>query len=259
MKPLEEVVMEALECPDKELFPYMPYILQDFWELGTNPEVVISLIEKHLKDTETLNVLDLGCGKGPVSVKISAKLQCKCYGIDAIPEFIDFARAKAVEYNVGGLCRFEIGDIREKVKTISGFDVIIAGSIGNVFGDFYKTLTILSRCLNHHGAIVIDHAYSNDDDDFTHPRLLTQQELLRQITSSKMRLVDEIVVERNSEIYEKYDMEYAQLKNRCEELTALYPEKSFLFNRYLELQKSEYEALKSEITCSTMFIKRASD
>jgi len=34
------------------------------------------------------------------SIKVAVKLGCKCYGIDAIHEFIDYAQKKVLEYKV---------------------------------------------------------------------------------------------------------------------------------------------------------------
>ncbi len=73
MKTIEECVVTAMDGTNKELFPYLPYILQDVWEFGANPEAVISLISKYFSHTAGLNVLDLGCGKGAVSIKVSQK------------------------------------------------------------------------------------------------------------------------------------------------------------------------------------------
>jgi ubiquinone/menaquinone biosynthesis C-methylase UbiE len=65
-----------------------------------------------------LRVLDLGCGKGAVSVKLAAALKCNCYGIDGISEFIETSKEKAKEYGVDALCCFEVGDIREEVDAL---------------------------------------------------------------------------------------------------------------------------------------------
>src|SRR4030042_5201175 len=107
MKTIEESVVTAMDGSDKELFPYLPYILQDLWEIGADPDAIIELISKHFKHYTDLKVLDLGCGKGAVSVKVSKALGCNCYGIDAIPEFIVFAQQKALEFKVEHLCTFE--------------------------------------------------------------------------------------------------------------------------------------------------------
>ncbi len=104
MKSLEESVATSLDCSGNSLLPYLPYILQDFWEIGASPEVIIDLIRKHKKNYSTLDVLDLGCGKGAVSIKVALELRCRCLGIDALSEFIDEARRRAQEYHVTSMC-----------------------------------------------------------------------------------------------------------------------------------------------------------
>ena len=112
MKTLEESIAAAMDCAqDTVIVPFLPYILQDFWGLGTPPEIVIDLVQKHCKHCSNLNVLDLGCGKGAVSIKLAEALKCNCFGIDGIPEFIETAKEKAQEYGVESLCRFEVGDV----------------------------------------------------------------------------------------------------------------------------------------------------
>ena len=88
MKSVEESVVAAMDGTDKELFPYLPYILQDLWEIGADPEIITRLIERHSINPGSLKILDLGCGKGVISIKAAKRFGCTCYGIDAIPEFI---------------------------------------------------------------------------------------------------------------------------------------------------------------------------
>ena len=145
MKPIEESVVIAMDGSDQKLFPYLPYILQDLWEIGADPEIIIGLIKKYFDNYTDLKILDLGCGKGAVSIKISKTLGCKCYGIDAVPEFIKYAQYKADEFQVSHLCKFEPGDIRKKIEKLTDYDIIILGAIGPVFGDYYKTLSTLSK------------------------------------------------------------------------------------------------------------------
>lgn len=116
MKTLEESIAVAMDGgQDTAIVPFLPYILQDFWEIGTPPEIIIDLVQKHCNDYSKLNVLDLGCGKGAVSLKLAQALKCSCYGIDGIPEFIRTSEEKALEYGVDALCRFEAADIRTRI------------------------------------------------------------------------------------------------------------------------------------------------
>ena len=77
MKSIEESVVTAMDGSDKELFPYLPYILQDIWEIDTDPATVIDILKANFQDFADLKILDLGCGKGAVSVKVAAALGCK--------------------------------------------------------------------------------------------------------------------------------------------------------------------------------------
>ena len=264
MKTIEESVLTAMDCTDettlsytdKGLLPYLPYILQDFWEIGSNPETMIELIKKHFTAEISPKVLDLGCGKGAVSVKVAKHLNCECHGIDAIPEFISFAQSKSEEYGVGNLCRFEVDDIREKIKTLEKYDVIILGAIGQVLGNYLETLAILDNNLNEDGIIIIDDGYIEDHGNFTHDQILKKSDLLKQISNAGMYLADEIVAAGEHDISATYDTEYENLLKRCEELCKKHPDKAELFKAYSNQQKKEYDNLKNRIVCSTMVIKK---
>lgn len=256
MKTIEESVLTAMDCTDSEILHYLPYILQDFWEIGSDPDVMIYLIKKHQTNINTLKVLDLGCGKGVVSVNIAKQLNCECYGIDAIPEFISFSALKAVEYGVGNLCKFEIGDIREKVKMLGKFDVIILGAIGQVFGNYLATLTILNNNLKEGGIVIIDDGYIEDESSFKHEHVFIKSELKKQISDAGMQLIDEVVTREDASVGANYDTEYDNLLKRCQELSDKYPDKAEIFINYSNQQKNEYDNLKNEVTCSTMVVKR---
>ncbi len=256
MKTIEESVLTAMDCTDSDILPYLPYILQDFWEIGSDPDVMIDLIKKHLTGFNNTKVLDLGCGKGAVSIKIAKQLNCECYGIDAIPEFISFSSSKADEYGVGNLCKFEVGDIREKIGTLAKYDVIILGAIGQVFGNYFETLTLLKNNLKDGGIVIIDDGYVEDENSSKHEQVFSKSELKIQISDAGMQLIDEVDVSGDKDFTANYDTEYNNLKKRCQELIVKYPGKSKIFLNYCDQQKKEYENMKNEIKCSTMVIKR---
>ncbi len=255
MKSIEECAVMAMDGSDKELFPFLPYILQDIWEIGADPDTIINIIRKHYKHYADINILDLGCGKGAVSVKLSATLGCSCHGIDAIPEFIAYANQKANEYKVAHLCNFETGDIRERIQHLSGYDSIILGAIGPVFGDYYATLTRLADCLNDQGIIIIDDAYIEDNSDFSHPLIYKQNTILQHIDQSGMELVD-IQSFDKEQIRVADDFIYHHLKNRCDELIQKHPDKKHLFENYVKKQEFEIDVLMNKVIATTMVIRK---
>lgn len=257
MKTLEESVVTAMDGSDKELFAFLPYILQDLWEIGADPEIIIRLISKHFEIVSDLKILDLGCGKGAVSVKVSKALGCHCHGIDAIPEFIEYARQKSDEFKVAHLCTFEKGDIRERIKHLKGYDVIILGAIGPVLGDYYTTLTSLEKCLSKNGIFIIDDGYIEDDSDYTHPLMYNKSTLLQQIEKAGMQLVENVIPE-SVDIKDSDDYIFKNLEKRCQELIQKYPDKKTLFHDYIQEQIIENDVLENKVTGATMVIKRKS-
>ena len=159
-------------------------------------------------------VLDLGCGKGAVSIKIAKQLNYPCYGIDAIPEFISFAKEKAKEYGVGNLCKFEVADVRQKVQTIGKYEIIILGSVGQVFGTYYETLRILTNNLTKDGILIIDDGYLEEKSSFTHDQVFFKKEITKQIAEAGMELIDEIISDEASGAAEIYDQEYENLSTK---------------------------------------------
>jgi cyclopropane fatty-acyl-phospholipid synthase-like methyltransferase len=255
MKTIEESVVTAMDGSDKELFPYLPYILQDLWEIGADPDAIIRLVSNHFEEYADLKILDLGCGKGAVSVRLSQKLGCTCYGIDAIPEFVEFAQQKATELKTNHLCTFETGDIREKVKDLSGYDVVILGAIGPVFGDYFSTLSTLAKCINENGIFIIDDGYINDDSDFSHPLMLKKFNILHQIEKAGMELVVNDIMDRD-DIKDSDDYIFENLKKRCYELIEKYPDRQNLFLNYIKKQEIENDILENRVIGTTMVIKK---
>lgn len=258
MKSLEDSILDAMDGSDKELLPFLPYILQDLWEIGAEPDTIIKLIRKHFDNYTRLKVLDLGCGKGAVSVKLSYSLGCTCYGIDAIPEFIEYARSKASEYNVEYLCTFQTGDIREKVADLTGYDLIILGAIGPVFGDYYSTLTTLRKCINDDGIFIIDDSYLDDNTNYQHTVMFKKSILLKQIELAGMQLVDFDNME-SSDIKDSNDIIFDQIKKRCHELIYTHPDKEKLFLDYIKKQVEENDVLENVAVGATMVIRRKTE
>lgn len=67
MKTIEQSVLTAMDCTDRVILPCLPYILQDFLEISSDPDVIANLIQNCLSDINFLKILNLGYIKGAVS------------------------------------------------------------------------------------------------------------------------------------------------------------------------------------------------
>ncbi|MCL2765263.1 MAG: class I SAM-dependent methyltransferase [Treponema sp.] len=255
-KSIEESIVSAMDMTDISLIKHLPYILQDFWEIGSSSEEIIKIIKKYKTDYSNLNILDLGSGKGAVSIKIAAELKCVCFGIDAINDFVVFSNNKAKEYSVNNICTFETNDIRARIKTLEKYDIILSVAIGPVFGNYYKTLIELDTHLNNDGLIIIDDAFNEDDCNNDFQNILRKKEIIQQINNAGMDLIEIITVNEIIGINEEYENQFQNIQKRCNELIEKYPENKKAFLRFIEEQKEEYEILSNEIIPAIFVIKK---
>lgn len=253
MEDLRKCVSESLDSFDLELFPHLPYILQDLWSFGADPETMQKLIADHIKE-EKLKVLDLGCGKGAVSIPLAESLKCEVTGIDAIPEFISEAILYSKKYGVQDLCRYEVDDIREAIKSTKGFHVVILGAIGPVLGNLQETLTRLKTVLNRPGYVLLDDGYLEDDSKAAYTRALRKSEFYRQIAAAGYHIVQEDLFTKAD--IEEYDLFVLNsIRKRVHELIIRHPEKKELFLGYLKTQEEETDVMENQLITGTFLFE----
>ena len=205
--------------------------------------------------------MDLGSGKGAISIKIASELGCKCFGIDGVNDFVTFSKNKALEHSVNNICTFETGDIRNRIKTLGKFDIILLMAIGPIFGNYYDTLTQLSSHINNDGLIIIDDGYVENDckKDYPnkeYPNVLRENEINEQVNKSGMKIIEKITINEISGTEEKYEIDFKNIQMRCMELAEKYTENKELFYDYINRQKREYEILSNEIVPAIFVIKK---
>lgn len=262
LKETEEKLAHSLSAESAELLPFLPYLLQDFWELGSDPGVMIELISKHIKLSEDTRVLDLACGKGPVSVKIAQKLKIKVKGVDIIPEFIEFAIQKAKEVNVSHLCEFIVEDINKAVQKERGYDCVIFGSVGNVLGDLrnpVETLNKLKETVKPGGYILIEEGYIPDEGDRQDIRhngdiYLFKSQWMDSFKEAGLELVETASGHSEGNLDSNSGM--AAITARANELIEKHPDKKELFEGYIRSQQNEYDDIDDSLVCVTWMLKK---
>jgi SAM-dependent methyltransferase len=251
---LRQSIIESLDgAANPELYPYLPYILQDLWEMGTDPRAVVELVKKHIK-TAPFEALDLGCGKGAVSIRLAEAFDCRVTGIDGLPEFIDEARSYAAKYNVTHKCRFEVDDARVRIKSLQDFDLAILGAVGQLFGNIFQTLISVGKTLKPGGYIIIDDGWLPDDSNTTYDRCLRKSEFYYQIEKAGFDILEERRFD--SDLFNAANDEiWIAMKKRIDELIEKEPQKRNIFEHYLEVQQNEIEMMTTEIVCALWILK----
>src|SRR4030042_3477142 len=193
---LKKSILESLDAFEADLFPYIPYILQDLWEIGADPSIMLALIKDNIT-RKKLKILDLGCGKSAVSIYIARHIDCTVKGIDGLSAFIESAKDYAEKFNVHDKCNFVVGDIRIMIKNIKGFDVVILGAIGPVIGNLQTTLEIISKSLNREGYVLLDDGYIADESQVNYHRCLRKSDFYSQIKTAEFEIIQEVIFEKN--------------------------------------------------------------
>ena len=248
-KETKEKLARSLTAETVELLPFLPYLLQDLWELGSKPADMIKLIKKHMPISKHSKILDLACGKGAVAINIAKSLGINVYGFDLIPEFIDYANKKAKELNVGSLCNFSCSDVNDIVNIETDYDCVIFGAAGNILGSPQETLSKLRKTVRTQGYILIDDAYlsgdsKNEDINYQNYEYLNHEQWISLFRSIGLKLVDEVSCNEEND----FDSDNRAITMRANELIARHPEKQALFEGYIQSQLNECNDLKSSIT-----------
>jgi len=252
----EEKLACSLTAETTELLPFLPYLLQDFWELGSEPDVIAGLIQKYVRLSGDTKILDLACGKGAVSVKVAERLSVKVKGVDLIPAFTAYAAQKAKEYGVDDLCAFTVEDINETVEREEDYDCVIFGAAGSVLGDHAETLDKLKAVIKTGGHILIDECYLPDngkreDVRYSPDAYLTEKEWAALFREKGLDLVETVFSDDSGS-----DSGMAALTARANELIEQHPDKKAVFEGYIRSQQNEYDDIDNSLVAVTWILRK---
>lgn len=167
MRSEDEMVAYALETPIA-LLDYIPELLADLEELGGNAKAIAGVI-KALDISESVTVVDLGCGKGAVAVEVAEKLKLRVLGIDLYKPFVEHCKDLAESRGVAELCDFIHGDILKLAGKFKSFDIALFVALGDVLGPLDQTVSVIRQYVKPGGYIVISDGFIRDggSSDFT--------------------------------------------------------------------------------------------
>ncbi len=258
MKKMRDSDLSAYFGVTPRLLPQMASLLADFDELGSDPALVVNWLREWGREGP-LRVLDLGCGKGAVSVRAARDLGARIEGIDLYASFIEEARARAIRSGVDSLCVFTAEDLRSRVRAGGSYDAVLYLSVGGVLGTPAESIALLRRCARPGGVIVLDDAYSlSGRHDFSgYAHIVTREETLAQLTSCGDRILREHAIP--AETVRAQNRRYMSwIERRTRELRAREPELSEDLDHFLRKQREEILLLETGLQCVTWMIGRAS-
>ena len=231
---IDQSIADSLEVSES-LLPYLPLLLQDLWALGSSVEYILDTVGALNLSPNHATVLDLGCGKGVVSIKIASLFGLKVVGIDAMPAFLEDARKKAIEHKVSQLCEFINQDMKEYVSVNHSFDMVILASLGGVLGSFKDTISTLRNQVRAGGYMLIDDGYLRKTDllkrnGYEHYK--DHETTVSELTAFNDLLLKEI---STTDLSLKINYEYLYfIEKRGRELIAKHPELSHDIGAYIQ-------------------------
>lgn len=232
---LDEVgyTMEAPEC----LLPHLPYLLQDLPSLSGGEDEVVELL-REVNFPVGGTVLDLGCGRGDISIQVARAFDAEVMGVDGHPPFIEIARQSAKEAGLEQHCRFLAADLRTSLAKPARFDVVLMIAVP-VLGDPAKTVGMLRTIVRDGGWIIIGDGYLEDGvpPSADYEGLLEQEAMEAGLT----QFGDAIVARRiKSPVWSSFNaLALETIPKRATELIKLHPELEGAINQYVARQFQE--------------------
>ena len=256
MRSEDDMVAYALEAP-VALLPYLPELLADLEELGSDAEAITSVLHD-LNLTKSMTVVDLGCGKGAVAVEVAKHLNLRVIGIDLFKPFIDRCRELAESRSMSELCQFIHGDILKLAGKIEPCDIAICAALGDVLGSLDQTVSVIRQYTKPGGYMVISDGFIKDGGSSDFPgfeKYADHAEMIARLTACGDTLVGETI-----EAYDCDQREHRETKliaARARIIAARRPEIAIDVLSYAEKQAAEYDFMDENFIGAIWILERS--
>lgn len=254
MDKINQDFLDSLDLQDKEMEKYIPYVLQDLWELGSIPDYIYRLIDNHVDKKRLKKIIDFGCGKGAVLIYLAKRLNFQGIGIDIVPEFIESANKHSIENSVSDRLEFASMNLLRVIDRPEKYDIVIYGYDSRILGDVYTSINRLQNCISDSGYLILEIAFTPDNKAKIEG-LPTETGLLEQLNKSGLEAIDKIYWETDK-IRTINNKNNILINKRIEELKKTNPEQTQIFKRYMSNQIDECKLIENEMICSTWILKK---
>ena len=243
--------MEAPEC----LLPHLPYLLQDLPSLsGAEDDVVDVLSEVGFPSGGT--VLDLGCGRGDIAIRVARAFGAEVTGVDGHAPFIEIARQSAKQAGLQRRCGFVAADLRKLLAKPARFDAVLMIAVGPVLGDSAKTISMLRAVVRDGGWIIIDDAYL---DDGVPPSADYEDHLEREAMEAGLTQFGDTIVARRirSPAGRSFNaLALEAIPKRATALAKQHPELADAINQYVTRQNEEVALMDGPVVPTLWAIQK---
>src|SRR4051812_40115177 len=250
-----EMVAYALEAPS-ELLPFLPELLADLDELGSDAGQIADVV-RDLELPPTAWVVDLGCGKGTVAIKIASELKLRVFGIELFEPFVAHATAAARRAGVSHLCEFCHGDARALTERTPPADVAVFAALGDVLGSWATTMRVVRQYVRPGGYVIVADVFLRDGgsrafDGFEHYR--SRGETVYGLTAWGDTLLKEVLALDSAA--DKDDEDAAAIRRRAIQLAARHPEHRQQFLAFAEYQARAHTHIAENLIDAVWVLRR---
>lgn len=242
---------KSLSATNEEIFPFLPELLQDLWELGSIADYPIRLMKR--LEGEAPRVIDLGCGKGSTLIKWAMECPGQALGVDLEAAFIEAAQRRARENAVAKRLVFRVEDLTETLQHERGYDLAIYGIDSDILGSAGEALSHMTPLIKARGYVILETALAKDPACTTGE--MTRDRFFRDIDTAGYELVEEIVWD-SDRLVAMNEENTRLISRRANELMDRHPDRCELFLDYIDDQLDECEALESDYEVVSVLLRK---
>ena len=225
----------AYETPP-QIALYIPKLLAGIWSMSIPVESVMELLQNEEHTRHIRSLLDLGCGKGAISISLAKHYGFKVRGIDIYAPYVDEARTRALKLGVDDICQFENDNIKKTVYGMADYDMVLLIWVGGVLGSVGESVEQIRRLVRPGGYMVIGEGCFKDGVQTDHAfqlRFASHAKTRNELTMHGDVILKELVIPP-AEITSFYNDYIDSLRSGARECAGQHPEHAEILNEYVD-------------------------